>query len=449
MDSSPRDPSDSPFLKMRSRRDAFKAISAAGVVGAALLARRAEATRVTENPSGTRVLKIHDVTDYGAVSYGPAAANTNAFQSAIMDAAAAGGAIVYVPPGTYYLNPTIVLQEGVRLQGAGRATQLVAATTTGDLIQVQGQRCFIEHLQFTTTVVRTSGSYVTNWNVTTYGHHLTISNCYFNGGYDQIVGDYAQDLRILDCNLAQFRNRGIVLGQTGLIENVYLSGLEISSDLDIASCGIYAARTGGLFVSQVDIYGSSPAVRMMDCGIRLEPPAGQYCKWTFLDQVQCDSCQVDGLSANAAGQVQGLFVSNSWFATNGQQGVNLGYGGNVSGVTFAGCVFANNGYAGLNLNAHCAQITLTGCLVSGNSVATLHAWPGISVATGVRELLIGSTVVGPSMGFGDNHSYGINFQSQIGVIRASLTGNSLSHNFYGATYPALATLADVVASANI
>lgn len=445
---SPRNTEDSTFAAMRSRRDAFKAFSAVGVVGAALLARSAEATRVTANPSGTRVLNIYDVTDYGAVSYGPAAANTSAFQSAIMDASAAGGAIVYVPPGTYFLNPTIVLQDGVRLQGAGRATQLVAATATGDLIQVSGQRCFIEHLQFTTLVARTSGAYIKNWNVTTYGHFLTISNCYFNGGYDQIAGDYASDLRVLDCNLAQFTNRGIVLGQTGLIQNIYLSGLEISTNSSTASCGIYAANTGGLFVSQVDIYGAMP-VQAMDYGILLNPAAGQYSKWTFLDQVQCDSCQVDGLSANGVGPVQGLFVSNSWFATNGQQGANMGYGGTVTGVSFTGCVFANNGYAGLNLNNNCAQVTLTGCLVSGNSVVTPHAWPGISVATGVRELLIGSTVVGPSMGFANNHSYGINFQSQIGVVRASLTGNSLSHNFYGATYPALGTLADVVASANI
>lgn len=80
-----------------------------------------------------------NVLDYGAVagaSSANAAANTTAFNAAIAACVAAGGGIVYVPAGTFTLQPTVALTlnshalyvggNNVTIRGAGRqATKLV------------------------------------------------------------------------------------------------------------------------------------------------------------------------------------------------------------------------------------------------------------------------------------------------------------------------------------
>ena len=402
-------------------------------------------------------MNIIDVTDLGAKSDDPDSGitNRNAFQAAI-DAASLGpkGGMVYVPQGSYYIATPIYpdpndpdkmieqpnaleLKVNVRLQGAGRNTQLVAQSSTSDLIRVSGARTCIEQLQFTTLLAsQTAGAYIRNWstpNANDRGESLVISDCWFTGGYDAIVCDYTGDLRIFNCEIGEFHHVGILLGWSARIENVYLTALVIGSTKPDALCGIYLRNTGGLFVSQVDIFGASVEKLVMKYGIYIDPATTEFVKWTFLNQVQCDSCLIDGLSANCAGNVEGLVVSNSWFATNGQQGLNIGWAGQVTGVTLAGCVFANNGFAGINLNDNCRQVSITGGIVSGNSTTKLFKWPGISVGIGVRDLLITGTVIGPSMGFKDSHSFGIDFQtfSRAQGVRCALTGNSLSNNRRG------------------
>lgn len=71
--------------------------------------------------------KVCDVTQYGAEGHRlQIALNTDSFQRAIDDCAAAGGGTVYVPEGNYLVNP-LFLKSNVRLNLAKNAT-IVAST---------------------------------------------------------------------------------------------------------------------------------------------------------------------------------------------------------------------------------------------------------------------------------------------------------------------------------
>lgn len=73
---------------------------------------------IVKNPSAL------NVKDYGAVG-NDTADDTNAIQRAINDCHAAGGGVVYVPPGTYRITSTILLSSFVTLQGDGTTVSII------------------------------------------------------------------------------------------------------------------------------------------------------------------------------------------------------------------------------------------------------------------------------------------------------------------------------------
>jgi hypothetical protein len=197
-----------------------------------------------------------------------------------------------MPAGTYKIGRTLTLRGGTRLLGASRVTTLLAdmlADMVDDLMQVSGFKATVSSLGFRSNRSDRTGAYIKSWaSSTLLGSYLRIEGCHFDGGFNVIVGDYVQDLCIVDCNLMGFGNCGIVLGLTAHLENTYVSRCEIVSDQATAAAGIYVKDSGGLFVSQVDIYGSG---KLRDA-INLDAaPDREPIKWTFLDQVQCDSCR--------------------------------------------------------------------------------------------------------------------------------------------------------------
>jgi hypothetical protein len=379
-----------------------------------------------------------DVTNYGPIGTTDDAAT---FQAAINAARSAGGGIVYIPPGTYNIGTTLELKAQTRLVGAGNATVLVATSATDNLIEVSGFQAAIEHLTIKSFTNHTSRAYIRTWHEPPQhqysidkGDYLTINDCSLESGYDTIVIDYTTGLRILNCNIIGFVNRGIVIGlnsptvwaQPG---NTVISGCEIRSDQDAAKDGIYVKSHGGLFISQVDIYGGKAGLGTMEYGIRLDAaPTLPAIAWTFLDQVQCDTCKVDGLAANGTGQVSGLFASNSWFATNENVGFHIGYYARVAGVQLSGCQMVNNGASGVNLQFHSRQVAITGCIVSGNGRNLPSA--GIAIAPGVEDVTLTGNIVGPFGQFSNLQTYGVFFNEPI--TRCTLVGNSLSHNISGA-----------------
>jgi hypothetical protein len=380
---------------------------------------------------------------YGATGNGTTD-DTAAIASAITAASVEGG-IVYFPAGTYLISSTLqVLHAGVRLVGASRDSTTInlgSSMTTGDGVQLLAAYCGAEELTFTTTATRTDGAYISNSDGTHIGEFAIISKCVFLGGWDCIRGEgntttQNQDLFVLDCNFNTWLNVGIKLGPTYQISNIYISRCELTVPSGTQPPnGILIEWAHGVYISQVDIFRAG-------FGINIQPPTTETATAIFLDQVQCDSSQHNGLAINSGfttnpGEVHGVFASNSWFQGAGDGslaycGAQVGYYNVVSGVQFTGCQFLNCGAEGLKFSQYTTQAAVSGCLVGGNGTQTASA--GISINGGTsstcRDIIVSGTVVGPIAAWHTNaQTYGLVLNAPL--QRVALTGNSLSNNTSG------------------
>jgi hypothetical protein len=164
----------------------------------------------------TGVYSVQDPA-YGAAPGNSAAANTAAIQAAINAAGAAGGGIVYVPPGTYLVSASsaavqntstyaaLVVPSNVRLVGAGMGISIIKASNVCAVIAVySGIYSSVECL----TVVGTSpgtgnvrladGIFV--YPYATYCKIIECEVCFaqdvgveLQGSYNEIVGCYIHD----------------------------------------------------------------------------------------------------------------------------------------------------------------------------------------------------------------------------------------------------------------
>lgn len=116
------------FLKLAG----FKAAAAATVGALGLDATRPTIAAATTGPTG---LPVYNVQTYGATGNGTTD-DTNAINSAIADAATAGGGVVYLPAGAYLVSPfshpqnssyavCILMRSHVILQGAGMGASTI------------------------------------------------------------------------------------------------------------------------------------------------------------------------------------------------------------------------------------------------------------------------------------------------------------------------------------
>jgi hypothetical protein len=86
-----------------------------------------------------RFAEVFNVKDYGALGDG-STDDEAAIDAAIADAVAAGGGVVYFPPGTYVAETVVISYNNITLAGAGRDHSKIKrkAATTLDLIYAQG-----------------------------------------------------------------------------------------------------------------------------------------------------------------------------------------------------------------------------------------------------------------------------------------------------------------------
>lgn len=420
--------------RVHSRRNVLMA--GVGAMGTAALG----ATLISSPPAGATVKTYNGIlldeggavfnvmaSAYGATGNGTTD-DTSAIQSAITAASAAGGT-VYFPAGTYKITSTLTVSgtgQAVRLVGASRGASIIELDmATGDGLRILASWCDVEGLQFATFsgVTRTSGAYISNNDGSSHSAwFLNVSKCYFNGGWDCIRADgvgstQAQDLFVGDCNFVSFANYGISLGLSVGIANVYISRCEMTCSITSqAHAGITLGNmSSGLYVSQVDMYSTG-------YGITINPPAGGNATGIFLDQVQCDSCTYNGLSANSEstspGSIVGIFASNCWFSSNGNDGVELGYYGSspVTDVQLVGCQMFHNGSSGVGVFLYASQVVISGCLISDNTDY------GVLLTNGITDIAVTGSVI-------RNQGYGVLFYGST-YTRTFLSGNSLSGNTY-------------------
>jgi hypothetical protein len=347
---------------------------------------------------------------------------------------------VFLPAGFYRISSTLnITANGVRLLGASRGASVIrVANSTGHAVCLTGSFGGVSELSFETAsgVARTQGAYISNNNGSAAGWFQIIANCVFTGGLDGISVSGGQDVFIENCNFLSVPGRCISAEQGH--GNMYISRVEMTASPTARNgTGLFIGEVGGLFASQVDIFSK-------DYGIDIEPPSGKTATNIFLDQVQCDNCKYDGLSAasgfvSPVGAVTGLFVSNSWFQGNDVMGFRIGYYAKVSGVQLNGCQIFNNGAAGIGLDANASQVAITGCLIAANSRIPAGSGVGIQVAAGVSDVAVSGCIIGPTAPYASPttswvQQYAIRFVGS--VARVILSGNSMSNNSSG-KYPSL------------
>jgi hypothetical protein len=128
---------------------------------------------------------------YSADNTGAVASNT-AIQAAIDAVSAAGGGIVYVPPGTYLMAAGLTLQSKVALVGAGPGASVLTATASiASMVLIN-----------TKTDVRVAG-------LTLQGNHVASPTDGNFGGIQ--LANSCQRVLIENCELKDFRGNGVDL----------------------------------------------------------------------------------------------------------------------------------------------------------------------------------------------------------------------------------------------
>lgn len=130
--------------------------------------------------------QVFNVKDYGAVSGGSTATNGTAFTNGLAAAVAAGGGIVYVPPGDFNIGATTLTlnnNKNITVEGAGYQSSIVRCSGQFLAASNNSDQCRIAGLQ----IVCTTATNTTSGIVVDYPRRWLIERCRIDGfGGDSI-----------------------------------------------------------------------------------------------------------------------------------------------------------------------------------------------------------------------------------------------------------------------
>jgi len=291
---------------------------------------------------------------YGAVGNG-VADDTVACQAAINAAVAAGGGIVYFPPGWYAVSKLTITSAQITLRGANQATHILAVDNISNVIDIPGGvgGINIEDLYFST---KTGTQRTGGWYVWATGGETYITNCKFVNGYAGIyLGTNNSICTIDSCYFSNFNNNNaspvIVIDSIGADFSINECVFDNNASL-MPSSGIFVKSVQDLTISNCNI---------IHCGddLYLGPATGQtvtsvYCSNVFFDTAK-NGIVISPQVGGALGRCQFL---NCWTSSHTQRGVVIdGSLGNILGVCFT------NHQTHLN--------TLDGILIKGSNTTDI------------------------------------------------------------------------------
>jgi len=349
------------------------------------------------------------VKDFGAVGDG----TTNdraAIQAAIDAVGAAGGGIVYVPPGDYILNSGLAwTASDVNLVGAGMgATRLICTFASGDIVTIGNgianpNNCSVSDLSITSNVVKVGGAALVMRNAYNcrFLRFRLEANMYegvvVDGGSGQFI-NYIDDF-IIDSGL-----HGIVLSRDGTLpQDVFIQNGVIAN---CTGSGLFMKHCSGVYCTYLDL---------LTCqrGVYTLPSVGQRVVAVFMDGVIGDTCVENGFDITTnGGLVADWIMSNCWGASNGQttgqNGLRIAAGaGTVSGINISNSLFFNNGGDGILLLS-CSDIHLSNVSCHVNSKTVPGNKHGLEVAAGVSQWSVTNGNFGTAGLFSTNdQGYGI------------------------------------------
>jgi hypothetical protein len=275
---------------------------------------------------------ILNVKDFGALGNG-IRDDTTAVQATITAAerVAAGGVVVWFPPGTYKLSRLTITASGLTLRGAGRtATVLATGTTTAFLTLRQ------------LTGVRIIGLTLRNTGKT--GGTALSCAAVQHSAFEDLIIDGAWSVGIL-CTTVDSADFGSTIYNT--FRHILITGL--------------CANAVGL--KMTELVGASDA-KVVNANLFVHVVIGP--------NVNDGVTAVRILNANGRSSVnENVFVGGEWSGSGTTAGTGLSIAnGAVRNFTAIGVTVENNKTTGVLIGSNGADqnegVTLTGCVIGGN-----------------------------------------------------------------------------------
>jgi len=396
---------------------------------------------------------VYNVKIYGAVGDGTTD-DTDAIQDAINAAGAAGGGVVFLPPGTYLVSDTLEFYfPGVFLRGAGMwNTKLTRSTDYGDTIIFGGGQAGtgtllsntgISDLTIISTGLTTSGAHIRYSGVTRH----QLKGIYLNNGFigiraDALTAAYFSDLYIVFTDIYGGSATGRRYMQFG---SAYSYSHSSSGDVFITNFNIRGNTSGQVTEFGINIEGADGiwfenghVGNSTSANIRIGGPTVDAINLIFFSNVMTDEGTGFGLllESTATLAFRTIKFANCLFKSGGipawgTVGIVVAAGCEVSGLSFDNCTVTEYGRSGVSLLSTDSElITFSNCTIRGNGRNTADTYPGYSIANDVSSVVIsgGSSGSGYKPGEAASQSYGIQFgtgHSNIVVSGVDLTGNTL------------------------
>ena len=369
---------------------------------------------------------------FGASTSASAADNTLAIQAAVDLCSLSGGGIVFIPSGTYDVQPglTVTSSVGVTLMGAGRrSTVLQPSSLTGDFIVLSGWNSTIRDVCILSSTRRTGGS-----TITLSGAHTRAEDCVLSGQY---IGVYMTGVaaQIVGLSIQATASGGIGIdvagGDTSQIIHRTLIGAQ---DAPYPTAGIRIKNSSALRISDSDVLTAGKA-------LLIDPGNGEGVYSLKVVNCHFDTSEY-GLEIlpSGTGIVARLDFSNCWFGGNSAAGVyiyNTG-SGVCQGFDFHGCNVHGNASSGYSFR-NCSGLNIIGGRVGNN------AW-GIYFEGSVTDWSVVGVQIGAGDGASGNANWGIRVDptSERYIISSSRIVGNLSGGVTGHTASATKVLANNV-----
>lgn len=338
----------------------------------------------TGSGSGRRLLK--DVGQFTPRMFGAKGDNATDDTDAITRAIDATNSLTFSQG--VYLCGYVDIDKEMTIRGVGNNSScavIKALLTSGDVFDLTSSGTRITQLYFTCASQRISGVYV---RLRGFGGHR-VHECEFWNGYDGVVVSSSTDCRVYDCQF--YSTKGSVLTVTGGFNHA-ISNIAANNDSgNQPISGLRITAVGDL---------TCTGLRMLQCGTGLlvDVADGAFVNSLLINQSFFDTSTLCGrIRAAGTGQVQRVFITDTWFGSSSAQGLvisnpGFGVGGKIDGIFLDAVEACLNAGDGLEIGSNCKNIHVTGGHFGQN------AGSGLSIATG-SELYHTGGLVGAGAGF--------------------------------------------------
>jgi hypothetical protein len=360
------------------------------------------------------VAKVFNVVGYGALpSLGD---NTAAINAAIAAAAANGGGIVYIPPGTFTITGAItpITKNGIYIKGSGQfATILKPTSDTANFLTVGDEALGtagvvkgvgISDLSIQHNSTRSAGYTIKAVNA----QHVYFKDLYISNAFTMFQLGSATDTNsiwtVIEDVIGNCTGSGIGVNILGGSNGIHLINLQINNE-NLGTALNITTGTNGMDT----LYMDNCLFQRFAYGILATGSSGTVQNAYFTN------CIFDGIdngslviSPTATGVVTRFHFSNCWFTSdlNDAVVISAANAGNTDGIYFSQCRWITVKNRGVVINSgNAINLKFSDCIISNCSTAGSGLYPAVQTAAGCKKFYFTGCVIGNEGKTTTNQSY--------------------------------------------